>query len=66
MTNEQMFFSLVGIQLASVGFLKYYIDAKIAKVDTKIDSLAKQVDLLVYYMIEHHGKIASLEERTKK
>jgi len=44
--------------IASVGFLKYYIDAK-------IDPIAKNVDMLVQYMISHEGKIATLEERTK-
>lgn len=31
-----------------------------------IDAIKKQVDLLVNYMILHEGKIATLEERTKK
>ena len=62
MNNNQMFFALVGVMLTlfalAMGFIKYYIDAK-------IDPVAKQVDLLVQYMVEHQGKIATLEERTK-
>lgn len=62
MTNEQVFFAIAGLQVALIGllagFFKYYLDAK-------IDPVAKQVDLLVHYMIEHQGKIARLEERTK-
>jgi hypothetical protein len=42
----------------AIGFFKYYIDAK-------IDPVAKNVDMLVQYMISHEGKIARLEERSK-
>ena len=62
MTNEQVFFATAGMTVTLIGllaaFLKYYLDAK-------IDPVAKNVDLLVHYMIEHQGKIAKLEERTK-
>jgi len=62
-SNNQLFFALSGLILAinglSAGFLKYYIDAK-------IDPLTKQTGDLVQYMILHEGKIATLEERTKK
>lgn len=58
MTNNQLFFSLVGVLIAFLGFLKYYIDAK-------IDPLAQQVKTLVDYMILHEGKIATLEERLR-
>jgi hypothetical protein len=57
-TSNQLFFSIAGLTIAEVGFLKYYIDAK-------IDPLAKQMSDLVQYMILHEGKLATLEERTK-
>lgn len=63
MTNNQLFFALAGLMLAinglTAGFLKYYIDAK-------IDPVGERVNELVQYMILHEGKIATLEERTKK
>jgi hypothetical protein len=66
MTNTQLFFSLLGVLVAIFGsqtiMLKMYMDAKI---DGKIDPLAKQVDLLVQYMISHEGRLATLDERTK-
>jgi hypothetical protein len=70
MTTNQLFFALAGLFVASVGYLKYYIDVKVdgrADVtDGKLTGLAGQVDLLVSYMILHEGKISALEERTKK
>jgi hypothetical protein len=51
-SNNQLFFALAGLILAvnglSIGFLKYYIDAK-------IDPLSKQTGELVQYMILHEG-----------
>ncbi|MET1083293.1 MAG: hypothetical protein ABWY12_09645 [Burkholderiales bacterium] len=62
MTTEQMFFALGGLmvtlQIAQAGFFKYYIDAK-------LEPVAKQVDLLVKYMVDHESRISRLEERTK-
>ena len=58
MSINQLFFALVTVMGVFAGFFKYYLDAK-------IDPVAKQVDLLVKYMIEHEGKIARLEERVK-
>lgn len=60
----------------TTGFLKYYIDAKvdpikayidarIGALEGKIDPIAKDVKLLVDYMIQHEGRISRLEERTK-
>lgn len=63
MSNNQLFFSLVGVLVALFGILitafKLYLDAK-------ADPIKEQVDLLVQYMILHEGKIATLEERTRK
>jgi hypothetical protein len=47
--------TLFGLAMA---FFKYYIDAK-------IDPVAKDVAMLVQYMILHEGKIVRLEEKTK-
>lgn len=62
MTTTTVFFSIAGLMLTlfgiTLGFFKYYIDAK-------IDPISKNVDILVQYMISHEGKIARLEERTK-
>lgn len=77
MTTNQLFFAIATLIFALAGFFKYYLDAKIGGVDAKIDgvnasvsakldSVASQVNLLVHYMIEHQGKISTLEERTKK
>ncbi len=57
MTNNQMFLALAALYLSGLGFLKYYIDAK-------IDPIAKDVAMLVQYMISHEGRIARLEEKT--
>ncbi len=54
MTTNQLFFAITGVFAAGLGFLKYYIDAK-------IDPVANQVSLLVNYMISHEGRIAALE-----
>ena len=66
MTNIQLFLSLLGVIVAVFGsqlvMVKMYVDAKI---DGKIDPLAKQVDLLVQYMISHEGRLSKVEERTK-
>lgn len=63
MSTNQVFFALSGLSLTlsgiSMGFLKHYLDAKFEPVNT-------QLKLLVDYMILHQGKIATLEERTKK
>jgi hypothetical protein len=59
MTTNQLFFSLVGVLLAGGGFFKYYLDAK-------IDPMQSQLKMLIDYMVLHQGKIATLEERTKK
>jgi len=63
MSNEQLFLSLLGTQITIsalfAGFLKYYIDAK-------IDPIAKQMDILTKFIIEHSERIATLEEKTKK
>ena len=62
MNSNQLILSIAGLLLtqtiAILGFIKYYIDAK-------IDPVSRQVDLLVQYMIQHEGKIAKLEERNK-
>lgn len=80
MSTNQLFFALVTVMAIFAGFFKYYIDAKIDGVDqkagaridgldqkftAKIDGLAKQVDLLVGYMIDHESRISKLEEKTK-
>jgi hypothetical protein len=63
MSTNQLFFALGGLLLTmfglAMGFLKFYLDAKFEPVNT-------QLKLLVDYMILHQGKIATLEERTKK
>jgi hypothetical protein len=53
MTNNQLFFSLVGVLVAFAGAFKLYLDAK-------TNPIKEQVDLLVNYMILHEGKIATL------
>lgn len=62
MTNTQVFLAVAGLMVTLFGmamaFFKYYIDAK-------VDPVAKNVDMLVQYMIVHEGKIARLEERGK-
>lgn len=35
-------------------------------IDSKVDPIKQSLDQLVNYMILHEGKIATLEERTKK
>jgi hypothetical protein len=63
MTVNQAFFAMAGLAVTLFGlamaFFKYYIDAK-------IDPVAAEVSQLVQYMILHEGKIATLEERTKR
>jgi hypothetical protein len=58
MSTNQLFFAIAGLFVAALGFMKYYIDAK-------IDPIAKNVDMLVQYMISHEGKIVRLEEKTR-
>ena len=58
MTIEHLFFALTGVIGVCAGFFKYYLDAK-------VDPIAKQVDLLVKYMVDHESRISRLEERTK-
>jgi hypothetical protein len=58
MTTTQLFFAMATLFLAIAVLMKYYIDAK-------IDPLASDVKMLVQYMIEHEGKIAVLQEKTK-
>jgi len=63
MSNNELFFSLAGVVLVLVTFLvtflKYYIDAK-------IDPVSANIKQLINYMVLYQGKIATLEERTKK
>ncbi len=63
MTTNQLFSAMAGLMVTlfglGLGFLRYYIDAK-------IDPIAEQVRDLVNYMILHEGKISALEERTRK
>ena len=76
MSTNQLFFALSTLILAVCALFKYYLDAKIDGLDTKfdarinavntrIDSLAADVKLLINYMIDHEARIARLEERTK-
>lgn len=62
MTNTQLFFAILGsvtaLFVVQSTLLKFYLDAK-------LEPIAKQVDMLVQYMVLHEGKIAKLEERTK-
>jgi hypothetical protein len=64
-----IFGSFVAVNGLLVGILMKYIDAKldskIKPLDTKIDLIKEQVDMLVQYMISHEGRISILEERTK-
>lgn len=70
MSINQLFFAMAGLFITglglSLGFLKYYIDAKFDGTGAKIDPIAKNVDLLVQYMVSHEGKISRLEERTSQ
>lgn len=60
MTTTQLFFAIAGLMVTLFGtalvFVKYYVDAK-------IDPVARNVDMLVQYMISHEGRLARLEER---
>lgn len=62
MTTDQLFFAMGGLMVTlfvmAMGFLKYYLDAK-------VDPVAKNVDMLVQYMVAHEGRLSRLEERTK-
>jgi outer membrane murein-binding lipoprotein Lpp len=71
-----LFFALVGVMAMLAGFFKYYLDAKVdtisAKIDgvsknldAKVDPIGRNVDQLVHFMMDHHDRIARLEERTK-
>lgn len=68
MTNAQLFFAIAGLFTGQTAILILYINAKIdGKIDGvngRLDSISKQVDLLVQYMIDHEGRISVLEERT--
>jgi hypothetical protein len=59
MTTNQLFFALAGLMVTLFGLFKFYLDAK-------IDPIQAQVKQLIDYMVLHQGKIAALEERTKK
>jgi hypothetical protein len=59
MTTNQLFFALAGLMATFAGFFKYYLDAK-------IDPIREQVKSLIDYMVIHQGKIATLEEKTRK
>lgn len=63
MTNTQLFFAILGSVTAlfviQSTLLKFYLDAK-------LEPIGKQVEMLVQYMVVHEGKLATLEERTKK
>lgn len=80
MSIEQAVITLAGVMVtvgaAIAGFGKYYLDAKVdtisAKIDgvsknldAKVDPISKNVDQLVHFMMDHHDRIARLEERTK-
>lgn len=56
MANVQVFFATAGVMVTLTGllagFFKYYLDAK-------VDPVAKQVDVLVQYMVSHEGKIGT-------
>lgn len=56
MTTAQLFFALAAVMGLFAGFFKHYLDAK-------IDPVAKQVDLLVKYMIDHESRISRLEAK---
>jgi hypothetical protein len=64
MTTTQLFFSIAGLYIGQTAILIMYINAKIDGVNGRLDSISKQVDLLVQYMIDHEGRISALEERT--
>lgn len=61
MTSIQMF-TIIGAQ---IGILALFFQLTKHYIDAKIDPIAKDVSLLVQYMISHEGKINKLEERTK-
>jgi hypothetical protein len=58
MTNNQLFIAFAGLYLSGLGFLKYYIDAK-------IDPISKDVAMLVQYLISHEGRISRVEEKAR-
>src|SRR5215471_11100706 len=61
MTDTQLYLA-IGVPVITnaliIGLLMKYIDSK-------IDPIAKNVDMLVQYMVSHEGRISMLEERTK-
>lgn len=59
MTTNQLFFALTGVIVTVAGALKIYIDSK-------VDPIAKNVEMLVHYMVQHSERISVLEEKTKK
>lgn len=62
MSIEQAVITLAGVMVTVGGALgafgKYYLDAK-------VDPISKNVDQLVHFMMDHHDRLARLEERTK-
>lgn len=74
MSTNQLFFAIAGLFAAGLGFLKYYIDAKVDGVDSKftakldglngrLDGLASDIKTLMKYMIDHSERLAVLETR---
>jgi hypothetical protein len=82
-SNTQVFFATIGIMITlwatSLGFTKYYIDAKFdavsARFDTvnvrldainsRLDRMSKDIDILNQYMISHEKRITTLEQKTR-
>jgi hypothetical protein len=58
MTNLQLYLA-IGIPLLGNGMV---ITILVMYINAKLDPIAKNVDMLVQYMISHEGKIARLEE----
>ena len=76
MTNNQLFFAMVGVFGTFIGLVKFYTDAKldglgklmVAKfeaTDKRIDGLAGDVKSLMEHIIKHSERIAVLETRVK-
>lgn len=61
MTINQLAGLMITVFLAGIGFLKYYIDAKIDPLYKFMDRLDKRDESLTAYIIDHGERISKLE-----
>lgn len=69
MSTSQQFFATLTVILSVFAiqsfWMKHYVDAKVETINARLDSMAKNIDTLVHYMIDNQGRLSTLEERTK-